>query len=91
MPRPLDRLTDRELEVLELIGHGHTARQIAATLKLGIPMGSEISHQGPCPLLAPVSRAVHAHDVHPPDERSGTQAHTSQDRQERTKYLTISQ
>ena len=23
MPRPLDRLTDRELEVLELIGHGH--------------------------------------------------------------------
>jgi DNA-binding NarL/FixJ family response regulator len=36
MPRPLDRMTDRELEVLELIGHGHTTRQIAATLKLGI-------------------------------------------------------
>ena len=36
MPRPLDRLTDRELEVLELIGHGHTTRQIAATLKLGV-------------------------------------------------------
>ena len=34
--RPLNRLTDRELEVLELIGHGHTTRQIAATLKLGV-------------------------------------------------------
>src|SRR5208337_1030680 len=36
MPRPLDRLTDRELEVLELIGRGHTTRQIAETLKLGV-------------------------------------------------------
>jgi DNA-binding NarL/FixJ family response regulator len=36
MPRPLDRLTDRELEVLELIGRGHTTRQIAETLQLGI-------------------------------------------------------
>jgi DNA-binding NarL/FixJ family response regulator len=33
---PLDRLTDRELEVLELIGRGHTTRQIAETLKLGV-------------------------------------------------------
>jgi DNA-binding NarL/FixJ family response regulator len=37
MARPLDRLTDRELEVLELIGHGNTTRQIAETLKLGVP------------------------------------------------------
>ena len=36
MPRPLDRLTDRELEVLELIGRGHTTRQIAETLQLGV-------------------------------------------------------
>ena len=36
MPRPLDRLTDRELEVLELIGRGHTTRQIADTLQLGV-------------------------------------------------------
>ena len=36
MPQPLDRLTDRELEILELIGHGHTTREIAATLKLGV-------------------------------------------------------
>jgi DNA-binding NarL/FixJ family response regulator len=34
--RPLDRLTDRELEVLELIGRGHTTRQIAETLRLGV-------------------------------------------------------
>ena len=27
--RPVDRLTDRELEVLDLIGRGHTAREIA--------------------------------------------------------------
>jgi DNA-binding NarL/FixJ family response regulator len=33
---PLDRLTDRELEVLELIGRGHTTRQIAETLRLGV-------------------------------------------------------
>jgi DNA-binding NarL/FixJ family response regulator len=32
--RPVDRLTDRELEVLELIGRGHTTRQIADTLQL---------------------------------------------------------
>ena len=36
MPRPLDRLTDRELEVLELIGRGHTTRQIADMLQLGV-------------------------------------------------------
>jgi DNA-binding NarL/FixJ family response regulator len=33
--RPVDRLTDRELEVLDLIGHGHTTRQIADILQLG--------------------------------------------------------
>jgi DNA-binding CsgD family transcriptional regulator len=32
----IDRLTDRELEVLELIGNGNTTREIAETLKLGI-------------------------------------------------------
>ena len=36
VPRPLDRLTDRELEVLESIGRGHTTRQIAETLQLGV-------------------------------------------------------
>jgi DNA-binding NarL/FixJ family response regulator len=36
MPRPLDRLTDRELEVLELVGRGHTTRRIAETLQLGV-------------------------------------------------------
>src|ERR1700724_2958597 len=36
MPRPLDRLTDRELEVLELIGRGHTTHQIAEALQLGV-------------------------------------------------------
>ncbi len=35
LARPLDRLTDRELEVLDLIGHGHTTRQIADILQLG--------------------------------------------------------
>ena len=35
-PRPIDRLTDRELEVLELIGKGRTTREIAATLQLGV-------------------------------------------------------
>jgi len=34
--QPLDRLTDRELEILELIGHGRATRQIAETLRLGI-------------------------------------------------------
>ena len=34
--RPLDRLTDRELEVLELIGRGRTTRQIANMLQLGV-------------------------------------------------------
>ena len=28
MPWPLDRLTDRELEVLELIGRGNTTGQV---------------------------------------------------------------
>ena len=36
LSRPVDRLTDRELEVLELIGSGHTTREIAETLKLGV-------------------------------------------------------
>jgi DNA-binding NarL/FixJ family response regulator len=34
-PRPVDRLADRELEVLELIGRGYTTRQIADRLQLG--------------------------------------------------------
>jgi DNA-binding NarL/FixJ family response regulator len=34
--QPLDRLTDRELEILELIGRGHATRQIAETLQLGV-------------------------------------------------------
>ena len=36
VPRPIDRLTDRELEVLELIGRGRTTREIAETLSLGV-------------------------------------------------------
>jgi DNA-binding NarL/FixJ family response regulator len=32
----VDRLTDRELEVFDLIGHGHTAREIADTLQVGV-------------------------------------------------------
>ena len=35
-PRPMDRLTDRELEVLSLIGQGRTSREIAEGLKLGV-------------------------------------------------------
>jgi DNA-binding NarL/FixJ family response regulator len=34
-PRVIERLTDRELQVLELIGRGRTAREIAETLSLG--------------------------------------------------------
>jgi len=34
--RPLDRLTDRELQVLEFIGRGFTTRAIAEALKLGV-------------------------------------------------------
>jgi DNA-binding NarL/FixJ family response regulator len=34
--RPLDRLSDRELEVFDLIGRGLTTREIAAQLGLGI-------------------------------------------------------
>jgi DNA-binding NarL/FixJ family response regulator len=34
--RPIDRLTDRELEVLTLIGNGSTSRQIAHALNLGL-------------------------------------------------------
>jgi DNA-binding NarL/FixJ family response regulator len=34
--RLVDRLTDRELEVLDLIGHGHTAREIADKLQVGV-------------------------------------------------------
>jgi len=33
----LDRLSDRELRVFELIGKGQSTRQIAAALKLGVP------------------------------------------------------
>ena len=36
VPRPIDRLTDREMEVLELIGLGRTTREIATTLGLGV-------------------------------------------------------
>jgi DNA-binding NarL/FixJ family response regulator len=36
-PRSVERLTDRELAVLEMIGQGRTTRQIATTLKLGTP------------------------------------------------------
>ena len=36
IPRLMDRLTDRELEVLELIGSGHTIREIAEALNLGV-------------------------------------------------------
>ena len=36
IPRPVDRLTDRELEVLDMIGRGHTTRQISDTLQLGV-------------------------------------------------------
>ena len=32
----VDSLTDRELEVLNLIGRGHTAREIADTLQVGV-------------------------------------------------------
>ena len=34
--QPINRLTDRELEVLELIGLGRTTREIAVTLQLGV-------------------------------------------------------
>jgi DNA-binding CsgD family transcriptional regulator len=33
---PIDRLTDRELEVFDLIGRGLTTREIAGQLGLGI-------------------------------------------------------
>ena len=33
---PLDRLTDRELEVFELIGHGRTTREIGLRLRVGL-------------------------------------------------------
>jgi DNA-binding NarL/FixJ family response regulator len=35
-PRSIDRLTERELQVLELVGRGRTTREIAEMLKLGI-------------------------------------------------------
>ncbi|MBV8969657.1 MAG: response regulator transcription factor [Verrucomicrobia bacterium] len=35
-PRTVDRLTDRELQVLDLIGRGQTTRRIAECLRLGI-------------------------------------------------------
>jgi DNA-binding NarL/FixJ family response regulator len=34
--RPIDRLTDREFEVLELIGRGQTTRAIAEVLRVGV-------------------------------------------------------
>jgi DNA-binding NarL/FixJ family response regulator len=34
--RPLDRLTDRELQVLEFIGSGYSTRAIAEALKVGL-------------------------------------------------------
>jgi DNA-binding CsgD family transcriptional regulator len=34
--RPLDRLTDRELQVLEYIGNGYKTREIAEALKVGV-------------------------------------------------------
>ena len=36
MSQPINRLTDRELEVMELIGLGRTTREIAASLQLGV-------------------------------------------------------
>ncbi len=33
---PVDKLSDRELEVLQLFGHGKTAREIAVTLHLSV-------------------------------------------------------
>jgi DNA-binding NarL/FixJ family response regulator len=33
-PSPIDSLTDRELEILNLVGHGRSSRQIAADLHL---------------------------------------------------------
>jgi DNA-binding NarL/FixJ family response regulator len=35
-PRSVERLTERELQVLELVGRGRTTREIAEILKLGI-------------------------------------------------------
>lgn len=36
VPHSVDRLTDRELEVLELVGRGLTTREIATKLSLGV-------------------------------------------------------
>ena len=36
LAQPISRLTDRELEVMELIGLGRTTREIAASLQLGV-------------------------------------------------------
>jgi DNA-binding NarL/FixJ family response regulator len=35
-PRSVERLTERELQVLELVGRGRTTREIAEMLKLGV-------------------------------------------------------
>jgi DNA-binding NarL/FixJ family response regulator len=35
-PLPMDRLSDRELQILELIGHGRTTRQIAEELHVSV-------------------------------------------------------
>jgi DNA-binding NarL/FixJ family response regulator len=36
VPRPIDRLSDRELQILDLIGRGRSTRDIAELLNLGI-------------------------------------------------------
>jgi DNA-binding NarL/FixJ family response regulator len=36
-PASLDKLTDREMQVFELIGEGYSTRQIAGRLRLGVP------------------------------------------------------
>ena len=35
-PNPIDNLTDRELEILNLVGHGLSSRQIAEKLHLSM-------------------------------------------------------
>ena len=42
-------------------------------------LGPEVSHQGPRHLLAAVSRALHAHDAHPPDAARNSRASATPD------------